>query len=223
MGRDKKRRQKALMKKRQKDKLRKKKAKKEGVFSSAWTHLSPKSIIYNARNYPIYECLIGSSWKKRGMANILLSRQQPDGNLIFGVYLVDIFCLGLKNTFCNANFSMSNYEGDLKVRIYREQPPVECPVDLAHQIIYGAIDYASELGFKPQKYFKLSRYILKERDKFGEITEVEFGKNGKPFYIAGPDDDVEQIMRKLERKLNPDDFKYFFPIDEIPEELMGED
>lgn len=223
MGRDKKRRQKALMKKRQKDKLRKKKAKKEGFLSSTWTHLSPKSIIYNARNYPIYECLIGSSWKKRGMANILLSRQQPDGNLIFGVYLVDIFCLGLKNTFCHANFSMSEYEEDLKVKIYREQIPVECPVDLAHQIIYGAIDYASELGFKPQKDFKLSRYILEERDKFGEITEVEFGKDGKPFYIAGPDDDVEQIMRKLEAKLDPDDFKYFFPIDEIPEELMGED
>jgi len=169
MGRDKKRRQKALMKKRQKDKLRKKKAKKEGFLSSTWTHLSPKSIIYNARNYPIYECLIGSSWKKRGMANILLSRQQPDGNLIFGVYLVDIFCLGLKNTFCHANFSMSKYEEDLKVRIYREQIPVECPVDLAHQIIYGAIDYASELGFKPQKDFKLSRYILEERWRLAKM------------------------------------------------------
>jgi len=75
MGRDKKRRQKALMKKRPKDKLRKKKAKKEGLFSSAWAHLSAKSIIYNARNYPIYECLIGSSWKEQGLAHILLSRQ----------------------------------------------------------------------------------------------------------------------------------------------------
>jgi len=223
MGRDKKRRQKALMKKRQKDKLRKKKAKKEGFLSSTWTHLSPKSIIYNARNYPIYECLIGSSWKKQGMANILLSRQQPDGNLIFGVYLVDIFCLGLKNTFCHANFSMSNYEKDLKVKIYQEQPPVECPVDLAHQIIYGAIDYASELGFNPQKDFKLSKYILEERDKFGEITEVEFGKDGKPFYISGPDDDVQAIMRKLEAKLGPDDFHFLCPGDQIPEGWIEEE
>lgn len=223
MGRDKKRRQKTLMKKRQKDKLRKKKAKKEGLFSSAWTHLSPKSIIYNALHYPVYECLINASWKERGMANILLSRQQADGNLVFGVYLIDIFCLGLKNTFCHANFSMSNYEGDLKAKIYQEQNPVECPVDLAHQIIYGAIDYASELGFKPQKDFKLSKYILEERDKFGEITEVEFGKNGKPFYISGPDDNVQAIMQKLEAKLGPDNFKYFFPIDEIPEELIEED
>lgn len=223
MGRDKRRRQKALMKKRQKDKLRKKKAKKEGLFSSAWAHLSAKSIIYNARNHPIYECLINASWKKQGLANILLSRQQPDGNIIFGCYLVDIFCLGLKNTFFNVNFSMSNYEGNLKVKIYQEQTHVGCPVDLAHQIIYGAIDYASELGFRPQKDFKLSKYILEEREKFGEITEVEFGKNGKPFYIASPDDDVNQIIRKLEKKLGPNNFKYLFPIDEIPEELMGED
>ena len=118
---------------------------------------------------------------------------------------------------------MSNYEGDLKVKIYREQNPVECSVDLGHQIIYGAIDYASELGFRPQKDFKLSRYVLEGRDKFGEITEVEFGKDGKPFYIAGPDDDVQAIMKKLEAKLGPDNFNYFFPIDEIPEELMGED
>lgn len=222
MGRDKKRRQKALMKKRPKDKLRRKKAKKEGLFSSARTHLSAKSIIYDARSYPISECLIGSSWKEQGLAHIL-SRRQPDGNLVFGVYLVDVFCLGRKNTFCNANLSISKYEDDLKAGIYREQNPVECSVDLAHQIIYGAVDYASELGFKPQKDFKLSKYVLEGRDKFGEITEVEFGKDGKPFYIAGPDDDVQTIMGKLEAKLGPDNFKYFFPIDEIPEELMGED
>ena len=110
---------------------------------------------------------------------------------------------------------MSRYEGELKAKVYRGETPIECSVDLAHQIIYGAIDYASELGFKPQRDFKLSQYILEERDKFGEITEVEFGKDGKPFYIAGPDDNVPAIMKKLEAKLGPDNFPFIYSGDQI--------
>ena len=155
--------------------------------------------------------MINPSWQEQGLVRIVLSRKQPDGNLVFGVYLVDIFCLGLKNTFCNANCPLSKYETEIKPKAFRDVHPVDCPSELAHRIIYGAIEYASELGFKPQKDFKLSKCILDEKDKIGEMPKIDFGKDGKPFFIAGPDDNAELIISKLDKKLGTDNFHYLFP------------
>jgi hypothetical protein len=206
MARDEAKRQKKLMKKRQKDKLRKKQA---TLIPMAF--LSAEKKIRSARQYPIHECLINPSWKEKGLATILVSRRQPDGNILFGVYLVDILCLGLKNTFCNADFSMSMYNTDVVRRAYTEEDPARCSRELAHQIIYGAIRFAQQFGFQPQKDFSLSQYILDEADSIDPGTkDVEFGRDGQPLFIAGPHDDVARILRQLEATAGRGHFGYMY-------------
>jgi len=197
-------RQKKLMKKRQKDKLRKKKQ----AGSVHFELINPKKKILIARKFPFYKCLINPSWKDGGLATVLISRQQPDRNITFGVFLVDIFCLGLKNTFCNADFAISRYKTDLLDKIYPEEEPVECPIPLAHHVIYGGIAFAEQFGFKPHKDFKLSQYILDDKTNIEPCDGIEFGKDGEPFFISGPDDNVEHIMRQLESKVGNENFKY---------------
>ncbi|GAF97840.1 unnamed protein product, partial [marine sediment metagenome] len=139
-----------------------------------------------------------------GLATILLSRLQPDGMITFGVYLVDIFCLGLKNTYCNADFTTLRYDSDVRPKVFEVQDVVECPVELAHHIIYGAIDYAAQFGFRPNRDFKLSQNVLEGRDNIGPFPEqIEFGKDGKPRYVSGPDDNVDYVMRQLEQTAGP--------------------
>lgn len=196
------------MKKRQNDKFRKKTALQKGSFDSGFQYSGEGNKIYHARKYPVFECLINDSWRERGLAHILLSRQQPDGNIAFGVYLVDIFCLGLKNTFCNVNFPIWKYERRVKEGLSQHEHLVDCPVALAHQIIYGAIDYAAELGFGPQKDFKMSKYILDARSTLKDTEGVEFGKNGKPFFIPGSDDNAKLIVKKLEERLGEGNFHF---------------
>jgi len=194
MAIDPRRQQKKLMKKRQKDKARKKAlAMSPQSFFAA---VSAETKIRDARNYPIYDCWINPSWKEHGLAHIILSRQQPDGNIAFGVYLVDTGCLGVKNAFCNADFTPGKYKSQLVAKA-REESFEPCPIDLAHHIIYGAIDYAAQLGFRPHKDFALSQYILEPRENVEPVEGVEFGQDGKPFYIAGPHDNVRRIMDQL--------------------------
>jgi len=204
MARNNARHQKKLMKKRWKDKLRKKK--QAGSISFELT--SPKKKILMARNFSFYECLINPSWKDGGLATILISRQQPDNNLAFGLFLVDIYYLGLKNTFCNADFAVSRYKADLLDKIYSEEKPVQCQIPLAHHIIYGGITFAEQFGFEPHKDFNLSQYTLDSAADIEPCEGVEFGKDGKPFFISGPDDNVERIMRQLESKVGDENFKY---------------
>ena len=154
--------------------------------------------ILEARNYPIHECLVGPTWRENGLCHVLLSRVQPDGNLVAGVYLVDIFCLGLKNTFAHANLSRSGYESRLRDPLRERQGLEASPVELAHTLIYGAIDFARQFGFQPHRDFKLSSHILEERGRLALRGDVEFGRDGKPFYISGPHDDVRTILRQLE-------------------------
>ncbi|MCK4348724.1 MAG: hypothetical protein KAW47_08915 [Thermoplasmatales archaeon] len=184
------------------------------TFSRDRSYLLAKNRIYKARKCPIYECLINSSWREDGLGNILLSRKQPDGNLIFGSYLVDTFCLGLKDTFYNAGLPLSEYNKKLKPGLYQYEDHINCPVSLAHQIIYGAIEYAAKLGFKPQKNFRMSKYVLEERSNIKEDTSssVEFGKDGKPFYAEGPYDNTKLIIETLEKNLGKGNFNFLINI-----------
>jgi len=209
MARSEAKRQKKLMKKRQKDKLRR----KQRLEAIPYSLLSAKTKIRDARQYPLHECLINPSWEEDGLARVAVSRRQPDGNLLFGVYLVDTLCLGLKNTLCNTDFSPSRYRTELVESVYRDDDPVQCSADMAHQIIYGAIAFAREFGFLPHRDFELSQYVLDKPDNFERTTEIEFGRDGKPLFIAGPDDNVPRILRQLESTAGHEQFDYIYGAD----------
>ena len=153
MARNDTRRQQKLMKKRRKDKARKKKQ----AELAAVILVSPKSRIRHAREYPLHQCLINPGWKENGLATILISRQQNDGGLVYGLYLVDVLCLGLKDTFCDANRSPFYYEEEIAAKAF-DEPPVECSAALAHHVIYGAIAFARRFGFEPHRDFALSHH-----------------------------------------------------------------
>lgn len=195
-----------MMKKRRKDRARRKA--QPGSRRPGWG--SARTRILEAGTYPIYECLISPGWKDSGLAHILISRRQPDGNILFGVYLVDVFCLGLKNTFCNADMPVSVYRAKLRNPLEREEGLVECPISLAHAIIYGGIEYASQFGFGAQEDFELSKYVLGEKGSVQPLEEVEFGKGGRPLFVAGPHDDVDRITRQLERTVGEGNFDYMY-------------
>jgi hypothetical protein len=141
-----------------------------------------------------------------------LARQQPDGDICFGTYLVDKLCLGLKDTFANAGFSPARYQSEVRKRIFRETKPQKCSPDLAHQMIYASIDYAAQFGFTPHKDFGLTQYILAPRGELEEPYKLIFGKDGKPFYIAGPHDNPTRILKQLEKTAGPGNYDYLVGI-----------
>ena len=211
MPRDERKRQKAIMKQRSKQKA----ASQHKAHQQALIPSSPQAIIRRARTFPLYECLISDNWKKEddmGLIQIALARQQPDGNICFGVYLIDKFLLGLKNTFAEADFPRSRYQSEIRNKIFSKQKPVNCPIELAHQMIYQSIEYAQQFGFEPQRDFMVSQYLLAPRGELEEPYDLTFGKDGKPFFIAGPHDNVARIMRQLEKTAGPGNYHYIAPI-----------
>ncbi len=211
MPQDPRKRQKAIMKKRSKQKAAAQRKAHQQVFTS----LSAQAIIRRARTFPLLECWISASWQKDdpGLVQILVARQQPDGDICFGVYLVDKYCLGVKNTFANAGFSRARYQDEVLGRIFRETKPSACPVELAHQMIYASIEYAAQFGFEPEKDFALTQNLLAPRGELKEPYQLTFGRNGKPFFVAGPYDNAARILKQLEKTAGPGNYDYLMPID----------
>ena len=218
MPRDERKRQKALMKRRSKQKA----TSQHKAQQQALTPSSPQAILRRARSYPLYECLISDNWNKKdskGLVEVLVARKQPDGNICFGVYLIDVYCLGLKNTFANADFSRSRYLNEIRNKVIRAGKPVECSLELAQQMIYQSIEYAEQFGFEPEKDFALSQYLLTPRGELEEPYDLTFGKDGKPFFISGPNDNVARIIRQLEKTAGPGNYDYLAMFGEEPADV----
>ena len=98
--------------------------------------------------------------KSRGLARIVVTRSQENGKAMLGVFLVDIFCLGVKNAFCNEGLGSRQIEDKLLPRFYQNEKPTRVGINYAKEIICGAVEYAKSLGFEPHPDFELSRHVL---------------------------------------------------------------
>lgn len=206
------------MKKGEKKKRRRKALKRRTASRRAHQQAraaKPTTALYHVRqahNYPIEGCWAQPGWDEGGLAVIAIARRQPDGNIVFGNYLVDYYCLGLKDTYYNADVPPGEFHRDYLPKMFRMGSPVDISPALAHEIIYGGIEYAAQFGFRPHSDFKRSRYILDPPDLHPRTGAVEFGYDGKPFYIEGPHDNVDAILRQLARTAGEGNYHYLMQI-----------
>lgn len=86
-----------------------------------------------------------------------------------------------------------------------------------HNIILGAWDFAEDIGFQPHKDFlKTTRFFLEDDDNVPFIP-INFGKNGKPFYIHKGNEDkrkVNKILSTLKKNLGEGNYDFIDAADE---------
>ena len=179
---------------------------------------TPKQYLVSgrARKLPIHECLINDNWQEIGLATIMVTRRHINGRFTFGTYLIDVFCLGLKQTNYFFNQNEEEYEF-LKAKVFslQDDEMTLCEYNLAHNIIFGAIEYADSLGFKSQDDdWKLSKYVLEEDNDNVELIEIEFGQFGKPTYMVGPYDNANRIIAQLTSAVGEGNFEVVYMDDE---------
>ena len=141
-----------------------------------------------------------------------MARRSPTGQIAVGTFLVDLGCLGVKNAFATLFDSQREYRREFRADMMARQAMVKADLNLAAKIIREAIAYAGELGFKPHRDYRDAILVLGDADPDACDVPIPLGKDGKPFFVAGPYDNVDRIMAKLERKLGPDGFTYIVPI-----------
>ena len=172
-----------------------------------------------ARTLPIETCYISSDMQKYGEGHVAIIRRHPNDKFTIGMFLVDIFCLGVKDSFCRVRMDKFDYE-ELMEHLKNEHPK-EISYEEAHNWIYGAIAFAEEAGITPDKSFNLSKYILEEDTEDIPLIEYEFGKDGKHYLMAMNKMELSKYLPILRKNLG-DNFHYAVPEKEY-EEMENEE
>jgi hypothetical protein len=171
-----------------------------------------RSIIQAASHYPIEGCWVQAGWREAGLAVVVIARRQPDGLLLFGDYLVDHYCLGVKDCYTRINIPRTVFYEQALPTILRAGGPQEIAPALAHELIYGSIEYAAGYGFRPHRDFAKAQQVLDPPDAHPR-SGFAFGKDGKPFFVSGLHDNVNAVMEQLLRTAGPGNFDYLTEID----------
>ncbi|MDX2241767.1 MAG: hypothetical protein NW224_13865 [Leptolyngbyaceae cyanobacterium bins.302] len=141
-----------------------------------------------------------------GFAIVTVARSAGFNRLEVCTYLVDIWCLGVKDVSGLRKVDPTTYK-DFVDFAYQEFPDgtEQISLEMAQAIVLGSIDYAAKLGLQPHRDFEAVRSHL---GTWGGEPVLNFGKNGKPLYMNGPYDDPMKILKILRETVGEGNFDF---------------
>jgi hypothetical protein len=196
--------------KKQERRARKRKEKKQVLVRRA--HVTLADQLKAAAVHPILHCWAATTLWSDGLGPVLLSRRLPSGRVASANILVDRYCLGVKDAFAEV-YSSTEYESF--TRAMRGSLPMRdiAPAD-ARKLVEGAVAYAGDLGFAPHRDYATAALLFETIDAAASTAEFEFGEDGKPCFVAGPNDmpgRCRQVLAILNDRCGPGGFHYVMP------------
>lgn len=169
--------------------------------------LSPKKYIETqARKLPVHKCLVNADWEQTQMANVVVMRRHVNGNITLGLYLVDLLCLGIKDTLYKFNIP----ELEAGEMFEDEDFFSAIDYDLAHNIVFAGHDFAMEFDIPPHKDFALTKNILAEDNDDVPLIEIAVGDkfDGKPHLMINPYGQGKWALEKLIKNAGEGNYHY---------------
>lgn len=164
-----------------------------------------------------------SDLHKSGMGYVVVARFKGNGDAEVGVFLLDMYCLGVKSAFFT-QFYAEEYENDFLERVFEHDGRTAISPPCARKLVEDAVAYARRLGFEPHPDYRKGARVFGGIDPSACTQQFTFGRDGKPLYVQGPDDSpamVERVMGNLTRRCGEGGFHYVLAMSELGPE--GED
>jgi hypothetical protein len=167
---------------------------------------------------------VSNSLWNNGLGYVAIARRGRHNQVAAAIFLVDVYCLGVKDIILLVD-SEARWREYLHGVSGTVQGWTEVAPEHARKLVEGAVAYARSFDLQPHRDWPTAALIFGDVDASQCLAEFTFGKDGKPFFIGGPNDTparVTQIMQTLARTAGPDRFHFLTPIDErdLPPELV---
>jgi len=170
--------------------------------------------IIDAARAPVRTCVVADGLVADGVGWLVLARTLPSGLVGASFFLIDVWCLGVKDAFFAIN-TPQRFE-DRMVASNEVGPLVDIDPSAARKLLHDAAAYADSFGLAPCAGFAEAEAL------FGDIpmaTETfSIGKDGKPFFVSGPNDSptrIRYILDMLAKRAGHGGFDYLVPLDDI--------
>jgi hypothetical protein len=199
---------------RQQKRVAKQKAKSAAKRSSLLRRNStdPTIRLRGAEKWLIVKALVSAVLWDRGIGYLLIARQESEGRLIMAVFLVDVYCLGVKNAFWRAG-THEDLE-DLIRQTEKVQMMAAITPSCLAKIVKGAVEYAQSFGFPPHPDYDHAALLLDGLDPSTCPNQFAFGRDGKPFYIQGPNESFA-LATAISQRIQEADGHYLVAIPDV--------
>lgn len=146
-----------------------------------------------------------------GKALVLVARAARPSQVTVCGYLVDVGCLGVKDALGPRKLDDGAGLYSFRRAYFRafKDEALAAPLELARHLVFGALEYARGLGFEPHPDFAAARAHL---GQWSGTSDIEFGRDGMPYYVSGPYDNVPKIMGTLRRSVGEDNFQFLVAV-----------
>jgi hypothetical protein len=216
MAVDARKRQKKLERRKAKEKAKRKLVAQRGPRDLA-------TRLQRASAAPILHCRTTNVLWDQGMGNVVVSRELASGNVAYAVFLLDVYCLGVKDVMFNVT-SRSRYDWQVVGKLFAGQRTLDLEPEAVRKLIEGGVDYARDLGLAPHPDYRKASLIFGDIDAEACDRDFVYGKDGKPLFIAGPHDSrsrCERIIQTLNGRCGPDGFDYLMQVSSTEGLLPG--
>ena len=177
-----------------------------------------------AQSWHLLGAWISEGYQDAGIANVSIARKGPFDQVAFAIFLVDLYCLGVKDVVIDLG---PEWKWNQRLQYLKEcrDPAVKFSPEAARKLIEGAVEFARSVGIDPHRDYASARPIFGTIDASQCLTDFVFGKDGKPHFVAGPYDGperVNKIMTTLMKNVGEGNFHFMLPMsghDEFDDEF----
>ena len=153
--------------------------------------------VRRTRTAPLHSCLVQRGIFESGFGMVLLTRKIGVGKFGLAAFLVDAFCLGVKDAFFRET---EEAKINSFVESFETTTPFEAAdLSYARKLLHEAVAYARSLGLEPHAdYAAVEPFFGDVAADAGDV-QFQFGYHGKPLYVPGPTESPTQIRRRVDR------------------------
>jgi len=173
--------------------------------------LKQKSVISRDNNeWKTHECLMYEDLFDGGKGHIIVSKVNRHGDLKVSFFLLDVFCVGIKDYF-TAYMDIEEYHSTIcrfndGTGMHKQVEP-----SYACALIHKLYEYSKSLGITnpgvSKKISKVFNQIPQDKEQ-----SFAFGSEGQPLYIPGPDDSqatVNKILKALDASVGAGNYEFY--------------
>jgi hypothetical protein len=172
--------------------------------------------------FPVIDCFISASIAQQGIGWVTLCRETPNALVAVASFLVDVYCLGVKNV--NADImGRPTYIREYRKKLIQTSPARNIAPAEARKFLESAVAYARGIGFEPYPEYDGAMLLFGDINPLESDAQFTFGQNGKPLFIAGPYDSpsrCQQIVDTLTTTCGLGQFHFTMPVSGSEEVML---
>jgi hypothetical protein len=176
-------------------------------------------------------CYINAEWRDEGMAEILALRDVPGGGRILAAYLIDAWCIGLKDVFGRMNVTLEDFEEHLAHADSRGLKMAPIDPAMARGLVAAAMRLSAQNGFHLPHRADRWACVVGVRSYANADLSLFEKPGGKYRYVGSMQDLRKRLIGSVDDFLSRSDIEFVIsegpggdwgPVDDLDEDFEDE-